>query len=216
MTLQIFQRLSPVRVLGPGARAVIWTQGCPFACKGCIVPESWDVKEGETIDLEELARWVFDQPEIEGVTFSGGEPMAQAGALVQLADMIQAKSSLGIMCYTGYTIEHLQQKGTNEQRTLLERIDLLVDGLYIETLHADLLWRGSSNQRLFPLTDRYRSLVEMRIEDRDSSAGLEFHLDKNGVPAIIGVPPAPQFRQTLENSLLSKGVIFKPEVETES
>jgi anaerobic ribonucleoside-triphosphate reductase activating protein len=52
--LPIFRRQSPVMVLGPHKRAVIWVQGCKFACSGCLVPESWDETAGETISLTEF------------------------------------------------------------------------------------------------------------------------------------------------------------------
>jgi len=60
--LRIFERRSPVKVLGPYARAVIWVQGCDFGCKGCIVPESWDRDTGEEVDISELVTWVLNQP----------------------------------------------------------------------------------------------------------------------------------------------------------
>lgn len=79
--LRIFCRQSPVRVLGPYQRAVIWVQSCEWPCPGCIVPESWPVGAGETFPIEELVRWILAQLDIEGITLSGGEPLLQAPAL---------------------------------------------------------------------------------------------------------------------------------------
>lgn len=56
-TLRIFRRQSPVSVLGPGQRAVVWVQGCQFACKNCIVPDSWDETAGELLTVAELTDW---------------------------------------------------------------------------------------------------------------------------------------------------------------
>lgn len=205
-TIRIFRREAPVKVLGPGARAVVWVQGCPFACRNCIVPESWDAAGGESVEIAELAQWILEQPEIEGVTYSGGEPMEQADALAELTDQLGAKRDLGVVCYTGYTWEHLQAKGTPGQRALLERIDLLIDGVYIESRHADRLWRGSANQRLLPLSDRYRGLIESLSPEQDRSAGMEFSMKESGLVAYAGVPAMPGFRSQFESLLYARGI----------
>lgn len=207
MHLRIFRREARVRVLGPGTRAVIWVQGCSFGCKGCIVPESWDPSGGDAVPASELAGWVLAQNRavpnaIEGITLSGGEPFAQAGALIALLDGIRAEEDLGVVCYTGHTLERLQQSGSAEQRGLLERIDLLIDGVYRQDLHADLRWRGSSNQRLLALTDRYRDIV-LEI---DRSAGIEFMVDAEGAFGFAGVPAQPDFRSRFEARMAARGI----------
>ncbi len=204
--IRIFLRRSPVSVLGLGKRAVIWVQGCDHACKGCIVPESWDVDAGEAIAISELATWILAQPDIEGITLSGGEPMLQAKALVTLIDMlIEAgrSSDLGLICYTGYRWEYLQQHGTADQKALLDRLDLLIDGLYVESLHGDLLWRGSTNQRLLPLSDRYRHALTT-LPDR--SAGMEIHTDPDGSFFLAGVPQQPHFRDRFGSQMRDRGL----------
>ena len=133
--LQIFRLHAPVQVLGSYRRAVIWVQGCAFACKGCIVPESWDSNGGETRTVDELTAWVLAQPDIEGITLSGGEPMLQASILVALIDRLREQRDLGVVCYTGDRLERLQAYGTIAQRELLQRLDLLIDGIYIEAQH---------------------------------------------------------------------------------
>jgi anaerobic ribonucleoside-triphosphate reductase activating protein len=208
-TLRIFRREAPVEVLGPGQRAVIWVQGCSFACPGCIVPESWDNNGGEEITLGELTDWILAQRQIEGITLSGGEPMIQAGALIQLIDMIRQERDLGVMCYTGYRLEALRQQGTDAQRQLLQKIDLLVDGTYIQSQHDDLLWRGSRNQRLLCLTQRYGITVAERLANGDNSAGLTFVSGTNGEVYFTGVPGMPQFRQQFEAQMQKRGIIIR-------
>lgn len=213
-TLQIFRHQYPVTVLGPYKRAVIWVQGCNFACANCIVPESWDKTKGETIDICELANWIISQPDIEGITLSGGEPMLQAMALVKLIDRIHQHKNLGVMCYTGYNLEHLQQQGTEDQKELLNRIDLLVDGTYIEALHQDLLWRGSSNQRLLMLTQRYEKIVNQQLAQSDRSTGLQFGIDVTGAFYFTGIPPRKGFRQEFAAKMQNRGIILeKAQVE---
>jgi anaerobic ribonucleoside-triphosphate reductase activating protein len=205
LNLQIFRVDAPIHVLGPYRRAVIWVQGCTFACKGCIVPESWDTMGGETRTLDELTAWVLEQPNIEGITLSGGEPMLQASVLGTLIDRLREQRDIGVVCYTGDRIERLQAHGTIAQRELLQRLDLIIDGIYVEAQHADLLWRGSTNQRLLPLSDRYRELLAT-LPDR--SAGMEFNLDPEGAIALTGVPSSPRFREAFETRMANQGVIL--------
>jgi anaerobic ribonucleoside-triphosphate reductase activating protein len=206
--LRIFERRSPVKVLGPYARAVIWVQGCDFGCRGCIVPESWEQDSGEEVDISELVAWVLSQPNIEGVTLSGGEPMLQAEALSTLIDQIREVRNLGVMCYTGYRIEYLKSQGDIAQKLLLTKIDLLVDGIYQENLQDDLLWRGSNNQRLLLLSDRYRDFLQSQS---DRSAGLEFFLNETGEVGFSGVPTQPNFRQEFESRMSQRSVIVNPQ-----
>lgn len=207
--LRIFRRQSPVEVLGPGQRAAIWVQGCPFACPGCIVPESWNPGGGETVAVTELADWVLAQPHIEGITLSGGEPMMQAAALTRLIDCIRQHRDIGVMCYTGHRLESLQQQGTESQRQLLARVDLLVDGRYVREQHDDRLWRGSRNQRLLLLTRRYRTEVMRRLANGDQSAGLTFVSGTNGEVWFTGVPAMAEFRQQFEAQMQARGIILR-------
>ncbi|HXE72553.1 MAG TPA: 4Fe-4S cluster-binding domain-containing protein, partial [Candidatus Nitrosotenuis sp.] len=79
--MRLFRRQARTRVLGPGERAVLWLQGCPLACPGCLVPESWDPRALPPTPLEEVVTWILQIEGIEGLTLTGGEPMAQAAAL---------------------------------------------------------------------------------------------------------------------------------------
>ena len=203
-TLQLFRYQAPVTVLGPEQRAVIWVQGCHFACSECIVPESWSLKGGETMTVADLADWVLAQSKIEGITLSGGDPLLQAPALVQLIETVQAQRDLGVMCYTGYQLECLHQKGNVNQKALLDIVDLLVDGTYQKNKHEELRWRGSANQRLIYMSDRYLDY----LGKEDSSVGIEVGMDQGGV-FVTGVPHRPGFRKilpTLEQNLLAQGI----------
>ncbi|NET11018.1 MAG: radical SAM protein [Merismopedia sp. SIO2A8] len=205
-SLRIFRRQSPVSVLGPGQRAVIWAQGCTFACSGCLVPESWPQAGGESLAISELAHWVLEQPNIEGITLSGGEPMLQAEALLRLIHQVRQSRDLGIVCYTGYRWEYLQQRGTPAQQALLHHIDLLIDGPYQASCHGDLLWRGSSNQRLMLLTSRYRDSVAQRLATGDRSVGLELGIDLSGAFYFTGVPALKDFRSKLAAQMQNQGI----------
>ncbi|MCB1216952.1 radical SAM protein [bacterium] len=209
--LRIFRRQDRTAVLGPGTRAVIWVQGCPFGCPGCIVPESWPSDGGQIVSVNELSDWLLELPEIEGLTLSGGEPMQQPEALCELLDSVRAERDLGVMCYTGYRHEDLLHRGSPAQQALLERIDLLVDGPYIRHRHAELLWRGSSNQRLLDLSGLY---AEVLAELADDSAGLELELDNEGL-FFTGVPPRSGFLEQLSAGLASRGISLRREGDGE-
>ena len=94
---------------------------------------------------EELMKIIEADP-YANVTFSGGDPMYQCDGFADLARAIHRRTNKDIWCYTGFTFETLI---TRAQRELLELLDVLVDGPFIQKLHdPDLLFRGSSNQRI--------------------------------------------------------------------
>ena len=130
---------------GPGFRTSIYCAGCRHQCPGCHNPQSWDFKGGRDMSTEELMRIIEADP-YANVTFSGGDPMYQCDAFAELARAIHERTNKDIWCYTGFTFEKLI---TRAQRELLELLDVLVDGPFVEHLKdPDLLFRGSSNQRI--------------------------------------------------------------------
>lgn len=132
---------------GPGIRYVIFTQGCPHHCPGCHNPETHDFAGGKAVEWETLLADIRKNPLISGVTFSGGEPFSQAGALLPLAQALKAEGH-HLMAYTGYTFEELL-RGSGEQRALLATLDLLVDGRFeLAQKSLELRFRGSANQRI--------------------------------------------------------------------
>ncbi len=200
MRLSVSKMSPRTTVLGPGTRAVIWVRGCPLRCKGCLAPEDLAFEGGQPWEIGELAQWLCRLPEdVTGVTFSGGEPMAQAPALAALVTEIRREREWSVMAYSGFTIEHLRRTGDPGQLALLAQLDILVDGPYLIDRHAALLWRGSSNQRLHLLTERHQQPAD------DSSAGIEINVDSQGLH-WIGVPPEPGFREEFEKAMAAEGV----------
>ena len=138
---------------GPGLRTVIFFQGCPHRCKGCHNPKTWDKKGGYLRNLEELMQRVHKNKLCKGVTFSGGEPLAQVHAVAELAERLK-EEGYNIWCYTGYSWEMIMRwlhdaEDTRSIRKLLKNIDVLVDGNYLEGQRSlDLKYRGSRNQRI--------------------------------------------------------------------
>ena len=133
---------------GPGIRTTVFCQGCPHHCPGCHNPETWEFGCGTPTEAETVLEIVRGNPLCRGVTFSGGEPFAQAEGFAELAELLKA-DGYEIASYTGYTFEHLRDRGTEAQRKLLSLLDVLVDGPFILAQRSlELVYRGSGNQRI--------------------------------------------------------------------
>ena len=143
--IRVLDVIEDTMVDGPGFRTSIYCAGCRHRCVGCHNPQSWDFDGGREMSTEDIMRVIEADP-YANVTFSGGDPMYQAAGFAELAREIHRRTNKDIWCFTGFRFENLIQE---DQRELLEQIDVLVDGPYVESLRdEDLLFRGSSNQRL--------------------------------------------------------------------
>jgi len=144
---------------GPGIRFVVFVQGCPHHCPGCHNPETLDFAGGEEITVDELFVQIRDTRLLQGVTFSGGEPFAQAAALAYLGKKVK-ELGLDIVTYTGYTFEEVLDMAEKNQevRDLLEISDLLVDGPYLaEERDLSIAFRGSRNQRIISVAESLKA-----------------------------------------------------------
>ena len=132
---------------GPGIRATIFSQGCPHHCEGCHNPETWPFEGGTEMEEETILSIVRSNPLCRGVTFSGGEPFAQAAGFARLAKLLK-EAGYEVASYSGYTFEQLL-RGTPAQRELLSCIDILIDGPFILAEKSlEVPFRGSRNQRI--------------------------------------------------------------------
>jgi len=135
---------------GPGIRMVVFVQGCPHHCPGCHNPDSHDPAGGYESSTDDVIGALPDGKLVRGVTLSGGEPFAQAEALVLVAAEAK-KRGLSVVTYTGYRLEKLLEMGAQNPAIieLLHRTDILVDGPFEQDRRdIDLAFRGSGNQRL--------------------------------------------------------------------
>ena len=156
--LSILDIVEDTTVDGPGFRTTIYCAGCPNHCPGCHNPQSWDIANGNDVDIEDILETILADP-FADVTFSGGDPMFQPEGFTELARAIKEQSSKNIWCYTGYLYEHILENPA--MRALLEQVDVLVDGRFVEALRDEQLrFRGSSNQRII---DVKRSLEEGKV-----------------------------------------------------
>jgi anaerobic ribonucleoside-triphosphate reductase activating protein len=191
------------RSLGPGIRAVVWVQGCFFRCPGCIAPGWIPIQPARMVTQAELLNELLADPAVNGLTFSGGEPMLQAPGLARLARAARQVRELNIICFSGFTLSHLKRvppgPGVDD---LLEQVDVLIDGPYIEQLNDNRGLRGSSNQQVHFLTDRLKG-YDLAGEPRRAEIRLQ-----NGEAMLVGVPPdrlGEAFRQAVDQAAGMKG-----------
>ncbi|WP_159790297.1 4Fe-4S single cluster domain-containing protein [Sodalinema gerasimenkoae] len=173
------------RSLGPGNRFILWVQGCCFNCPGCISPDWIPQTQGTLIEAKQLAEIILSRPNLDGVTVSGGEPMLQAIALSELFSFLRQKRDLSLISYSGFTLAQLQEKNNPEINKVLNYLDVLIDGLYIDDLNDNRGWRGSSNQTIHLLSDRHRREQE---QFEQGNREVEIHL-RPQTALMVGVPP---------------------------
>ena len=132
---------------GPGFRVSVYAAGCNHRCPGCHNPQSWDMKGGREMTVEEVFAEIEKDDFSTGVTFTGGDPFYQVEEFTELAKLITERTNKNIWCYTGFTYEEILE---NEKLSvLLPYLDALVDGPYIESQRdLSLRFRGSKNQRI--------------------------------------------------------------------
>lgn len=149
-------------VNGKGLRKVFFSQGCSHHCEGCFNQHTWEFAGGRMFDMDELVQKVKDEPFLDGVTFSGGDPFQQADKFAYLAKKLH-EANINIWAYTGYTFEELMKLAqTNSHiKQMINNVDVIVDGRFMkDKMSENLKYCGSSNQRVI---DVKSSLNENKI-----------------------------------------------------
>lgn len=178
--------LARSEVNGPGTRAVVWVQGCPFRCEGCFNASFQPFSPATPVPVGTLAGRILSLEGIDGVTFSGGEPFAHAGPLAALGERLRA-AGLSVVIYTGYTAEEIFSGDDPAWPPLLAVTDLLIAGPYIAAqAWADPL-TGSANQRVISLGMRIRQQVNPAGAGPAGSSA-EFTLAPDGTITTTGFP----------------------------
>ena len=133
---------------------------------------------------EELAREILGTQGIEGITLSGGEPFQQAASVAQLCRLVR-DAGRSVFVFSGYTLNEIQADCDSAKQDLLALTDVLVGGRYVESRKCRLPWRGSDNQTVHFLTDRYRA----ELFDLDTPVEeVEIVLDDRGGMQVTGFP----------------------------
>lgn len=153
--LRILGTYKETVVDGEGLRYSIYFAGCTHACKGCHNKESWCPDNGMLITeeyLDKIINEINSNPLLDGITLSGGDPLYNPEEMLEVVKYLKEKTKINIWLYTGYTIEELRKD--NKRMAVLEYIDTLVDGKFVQELYDPLLkFRGSSNQRIIRKKD---------------------------------------------------------------
>ena len=144
---------------GDGIRVVLFVSGCSLHCKNCQNPQTWDKDSGIPFD-EQARQEIFDELKkdyIAGITLTGGHPLEHYNLDEVTTLCREIKTNFPdktIWLYTGFVYENLLKLYKENKLPVLNYIDVLVDGPYVESLrNISLKWRGSSNQRVIDLQE---------------------------------------------------------------
>ena len=130
---------------GTGFRNTVYCAKCNMRCKGCHNPQSWDIRNGKPISVNELAELLLENG--NDITFSGGECSLQSNAFIKLAEILK-NNGRNIWLYSGNTYEILVSNP--QTKKLLDLVDVLVDGKFEEDKKdINLIFKGSRNQRIW-------------------------------------------------------------------
>lgn len=144
---------------GEGISVSLWTQGCPHRCKGCHNPETWDFNGGYEDETNNIRGQIVKALSANNIqrNFSilGGEPLCEQNKEDVLSILIcvrMAYPHIKIFLWTGYTYEELIDKNDIIINNILSKVDVLIDGPFIEEQRdISLYLRGSHNQRVIDL-----------------------------------------------------------------
>lgn len=201
MILRINKLMPFTKVEGPGIRACIWVQGCPIHCSGCSTPWMWPSNGGKEVDVDEIISEIINLPNIEGITFSGGEPFLQAKQLAEIGHTLKEEKNLSVITYSGYYLNQIRDFNNEECNDLLSVTDILIDGPYMKDLPTKRSLIGSSNQNIHFLTSRYLDIKEEIVR---SPKKIEFHLLPDSTVMVNGNINAETIQDILNGMILKK------------
>jgi anaerobic ribonucleoside-triphosphate reductase activating protein len=168
------------RANGPGARFVVWMQGCTLGCPGCFNPTTHDAQGGRETTVAAVVADLAASAGIEGLSLSGGEPFQQPEASLALLTAARGLN-LSTLAFSGYTLEEIRALPLGP--AIVAQLDVLIDGRYVSTERLATGLRGSANQRIQVLTPRYS------LADVEATPVAEIRIGKTGDVILTGVNP---------------------------
>lgn len=192
--IRVHRFVSSTNVLGPGERSVLWVQGCLRNCPGCMSQASRKLDRGKNIKINDIYDQIIEA-NLKEVTVSGGEPFLQAKSLGELTELLH-KADVGIIIYTGNKYEDLIAGNNIHISKVLQNIDILIDGEYINELNEGQSMVGSSNQRVIQLSNRYsQDLINQTYGHNERN--VEFLIDNSSI-FVVGVPNKDDFEKIVK------------------
>lgn len=181
---------------------MVWVQGCAIRCEGCIVPETWGKHSGTMVNPRVLARRLLEDNESD-LTVSGGEPTEQAAAV---AALLREAHQLGrtTWVYTGRYLDDLVSEGDEAILTMLDDIDVLVDGPFEHAVSGGAPYRGSRNQRILHLTNA----ISRRAASGGAPGKIELRIGDGNELTLFGIPE-PGTLERLRAGLKQRGLYLK-------
>jgi len=171
-------------VNGPGKRFAIWTQGCPFKCRGCFNPETHDPNGGHLAPIDKINKRIAELAqagEIEGITFSGGEPLLQWAGVREIVKHAAALR-LTILIFTGFEIKELQRMPAIFAE-IGAWVDVVIAGRFQESKRIAHNLIGSANKQVVFFSDVYE------LADSEMIPACEVIISQSGELTVTGIDP---------------------------
>lgn len=159
-------------VNGPGRRMVVFFQGCTILCRDCFNPDTHSLESKRLLSSDDIFSNCFEEG-LEGITVSGGEPFLQLEGLFSLLKAAKTEYGLSTVVYSGFSLRKL--KGREDVKDIFKFVDVLIDGPFDGSKkETTTLARGSSNQNVHFLSDRYK------MDDFFMPARIEITIGRDG------------------------------------
>ena len=181
----------PVYTLGVGKRIGLWFQGCSIRCKGCMSKYTWDFDEKYKTNVEDVLKEIFSF-NVKKITISGGEPFDQSEALEYILKKLKENNFDDILVYTGYEYDELTKKYKN----ILDYIDVLIAGRFIEGLESNYIWKGSENQKMYIFNKKLEKIYnDYKKKKKDKRLQI---VEKNNDIYILGIPYQKDIKEIID------------------
>lgn len=157
-------------VNGPGRRFVVWVQGCHLGCPGCWNQHTWSFAPKIRIPADGVFAAVAAAGNLDGVTFTGGEPFLQPRVLTRLARRIKSELNLSLQIFTGFDLHELKGRAQGE---LLSLADIVVAGRYNPSL-------PNNGQKVYEFGGEHWEF---------NNSDVEAEISPSGEVLLTGYPP---------------------------
>ena len=186
-SISIHDWITGSRANGPGTRTVVWVQGCTLACPGCFNPETHAAGSPHRLVSELLAEMIAADPNADGLTISGGEPLQQQEALSELIAGWKKATGSPVVVLTGYTWTEVV--ADDLKHAAVSDADVVIVGRYNSDLHIGEGLRGSKNKEYVFLTETYCEADLAELPELEVIVASDGGLVQTGMAAMLNREP---------------------------